>query len=96
MASEEDEKRWRTALEAIGASNVKVLLNHIDPLHPEAEMVSVGDRPPWPRRKFVENWRREQEAANQRKETRRFYWILTWTIVAALAAIIAAWPVLRG
>ena len=37
---------------------------------------------------------REHEAAIERKETRRFYWILMCTVIAAV--LIAAWPVLRG
>jgi hypothetical protein len=35
-------------------------------------------------------WLREQAAARERKETHRFYWILFWTIIAAVAATIAA------
>jgi hypothetical protein len=96
MASEEDEKRWRTALEDIGATNVTILLNHIDPLHPEALIASVGDREPWPSRGFVEKWLREQEAATQRKERRRFGWMLGVGIVAAVAATIAAWPEIKS
>jgi hypothetical protein len=52
---------------------------------------------------YVERWLREQEAAIQREEARRYRRVLTWTIIAALAGVlaalasmIAAWPVLRG
>jgi hypothetical protein len=55
MASEEEEKRWRTALKDRGVTDVAILLNHIEPLHPEAAVSSVGDREPWPSRKFVAN-----------------------------------------
>jgi hypothetical protein len=90
VASEEDEKRWRAALKGIGTSNAKILLSHFDPLHPEQSVSSVGDRPPWPTLVFIQNWVREQEAATQRKETRRFLCILFWTVVAAGAGILAA------
>jgi hypothetical protein len=86
MASKEDEKRWRTALKDRGVTDVAILLDHIEPLKPEAAVSSVGDREPWPSRKFVAKWLREQETATKRKEN----WILIWTIVAALAAIVAA------
>jgi hypothetical protein len=36
----------------------------------------------------------ENEAAVERKETHRFYWILMCTVFAAV--LIAAWPILRG
>jgi hypothetical protein len=39
---------------------------------------------------FVENWVREQELAVKKDEARRYRIILTWTIVAAVAGIIAA------
>jgi hypothetical protein len=55
MASEEEEKRWRRALKDRGVTDVAILLNHIEPLHPEAAVSSVGDREPWPSRKFVAN-----------------------------------------
>ena len=96
-AGTENETRWRAALAANGASNVKMLLNHLDPLHPEAPVPSIGDRQPWPTRRFVENWLREHEAAIERKETRRFYWIVTSAVIAAVAAWIAVWQgLVRG
>jgi hypothetical protein len=91
MTSKEDEKRWRTALKDRGVTDVAILLNHIEPLKPEAPVPSVGDREPWPSRAFVANWLRKQEAATLRKGT----WILAWTIVAALAAVVAAWQGFR-
>ena len=89
MASKEDEKRWRVALEGISPSNMSLQLGRIDH-KPEAEVFSVGDRPPWPSRGFVEHWLREREEASKREETRRYRRILIWTIVAASASIVAA------
>jgi hypothetical protein len=90
-----DEERWRAALEARGAADVMTLLHRLDPLHPEQIVNSVGDRPPHPTRGFIANWVREREAAAERRETYRFCWILFWTIVAAIAASIAAWPEIK-
>ena len=52
---------------------------------------------------YVEKWLREQEAAIDREETRRYRRVLTWTVVAAaagvlaaLASMIAAWPIIKG
>jgi hypothetical protein len=86
----EDEKRWRAALERLRASNVKILLSRIDPLHPEQTVPSVGDREPWPTREFVASWLRDDEAAAQKEEARRYHWLLLWTIVAGGAGIVAA------
>jgi hypothetical protein len=96
MVSEEDEKRWRKALEAMGTWNVKILLGPLDPLHPEQSVPSVGEREPWPTLEFVRDWLREKEAAAQRRETRHFWWVLGVGIVAAVAAIIAASPEIKN
>jgi hypothetical protein len=90
METEEDRRRWRAALKEIGASNVAQRLNRIDPLHPEQPVPPIGERPPWPTRGFIEQWLREQEAAIQSEETRRYRRVLTWTIVAAVAGAVAA------
>jgi hypothetical protein len=41
-------------------------------------------------------WLSEQEGKQRRRETWR-YWIMLWlTLVAAIAACIAAWPIVKG
>ena len=45
---------------------------------------------------FVETWLTEQRAAAKRQETRRYCKVLGWTIVAAVAASVAAWPVITN
>jgi hypothetical protein len=44
---------------------------------------------------YVEQWLREKEAAIQKVEAHRYRRVLAWTILAAVAAWIAAWPVLK-
>ena len=58
MISEEYKKRWRAALEVIGAPNVSQRLNGIDQ-KAEAEVRFIGNGPLWPSRGFVESWLRE-------------------------------------
>jgi hypothetical protein len=44
---------------------------------------------------YVERWLRDQESRIEQEQTRRYRWVLTWTIVAAVAACIAAWPIIK-
>jgi hypothetical protein len=41
-------------------------------------------------------WLREQESIRDRRESLRFWFIIFLTAVAAIAACIAAWPVIKG
>jgi hypothetical protein len=40
-------------------------------------------------------WLTEQERKRRRSETWRFWWMLIFTIVAAVGASIAAWPIVK-
>ena len=88
MEMEEDRTRWRAALKEMGASNVALRLDRIE-ISPDAEVPSIGDRPPWPKRGFVEKWLKRQE-------DRRYRCGLTLTVVAALAGILAAFAAWIG
>ena len=93
--------RRETMASSVGAqrSDVTILLNHIDPRHPEQSVPSVGDSAPWPTRGFVEKWLHEHEAATQRREGRMLRWTVAGAvaaIIAAIAGVIAAWPVIKG
>jgi hypothetical protein len=40
-------------------------------------------------------WLAEEERKTSRREAMRYWWMLAFTIVAAVAASIAAWPVVK-
>ena len=42
------------------------------------------------------HWIAEQERESTRRENRRFWWMFSVAVVAALGAVIAAWPVVWG
>jgi hypothetical protein len=90
METEKDHRRWRAALKERGLSDVKILLNHLDPLHPEQSVPSVGDRPPWPTRAFLQNWVREQEVeeAAMQRSTLRWAQIAGWAGIAGVAVAV--------
>jgi hypothetical protein len=51
--------------------------------------------PPGPGRHQALEWLSEQEGKQRRRETRR-YWTTVWLmLVAAIAACIAAWPIVK-
>ena len=52
--------------------------------------------PDGPARGQALEWIAEQEAKQRRRDTCRFWAILIFTIIAAVAACIAAWPILRS
>jgi hypothetical protein len=41
-------------------------------------------------------WLKEQDSKKDRRETMRFWFMVFLTTVAAVAACIAAWPVIKG
>jgi hypothetical protein len=57
------------------------------------EMIDIGIDPPWPMREFIERWLRQEELADRRRETGRFWVTLIVVILGTAAACIAAWPV---
>jgi len=99
VVTEQDRERWRAAFEYIGASGVRLRLARIDHIS-QAEVFSIGSHPPWPTRVDVEAWLNEKDHAAALVEEKRFQTIRRWTIaatiagaIAALAGIVAAWPV---
>jgi len=83
--------RWTKALENAGVEVVQTRLIECPGDDPAAIIALAGIK-----KGFAEDWLRKQRRAAERRETRRFRINLAWTIVAALAAIIAAWPVIKG
>jgi hypothetical protein len=48
-----------------------------------------------PEQQEAVSWIAEQERASERRDSLRYRWMLCFTIVAAAAALIAAWPTVR-
>ena len=44
----------------------------------------------------AQEWLKEQDSIKERRETMRFWSMILLTAAAAIAACIAAWPVLKG
>ena len=94
------ERRWRRALETAGIHVVRGRF-----MQSAGGSVSVigGIGTEHITKGYVERWLRDQEAAIEQEAARRHRQVLIWTVVAAVAGIIAAltgmiavWPVLRG
>jgi hypothetical protein len=69
METEEDRRRWRAALKKMGASNVTLWLARVE-INPDVEVRLIGDVPPWPNRRVVQQWLLEEEAAPTRLANR--------------------------
>jgi hypothetical protein len=52
--------------------------------------------PPGPGRHQALEWLSEQERKQRRRETLRYWITVGLTLVAAIAACIAAWPIVKG
>jgi hypothetical protein len=92
-------KRWRSILDAMDVHIVRIRLaqsdggSNADVKGLGTEHITKGD---------VEKWLREKEAALAREDRHRHGTLLAWTVVAALAGIvaaiggaIAAWPIVK-
>jgi hypothetical protein len=86
------EARWRHALETAGIHVVRARLLQ----SPGGSASSIGGLGKEHITKgYVERWLRDQEGQIEQEQTRRYRWLLWWTVVAALAACIAAWPIIK-
>jgi hypothetical protein len=88
----EQECRWLEEMERLGPENVRLRFAH---------RMAVTDVSPYPEAAFVQAWLQKKQAQAERLQTGRFQSVRRWTIAAAIAgiiaaigAIIAAWPVL--
>jgi len=91
-----DEKRWRDALERLDPGTVHVKLDpFISGPDPDGRIPGIAADRPFPTRSFVEAWLAEKRWAIERRDAWRFRSVLIFTIIAAVAAVIAAIPVLR-
>jgi hypothetical protein len=87
-----DEKRWRRALKTAGVHVVRGRLIQ-SPGGSAAVISGIGTERIT--KGYVERWLRDQEALVEGMQTRRYRWLLGWTIVAVVAACIAAWPIVK-
>lgn len=86
-----ERQSWRKAFEAIGPTQLRLRLEHR-----RAEFSNEYTRE-------AEVWLLEKDAENAAIELKRFKIIRRWTIIAgiagifaAIAGLIAAWPVIKG
>jgi hypothetical protein len=93
-------ERWRRALENMSVHVVRARLVQ-SPGESAAIIRGIGTE--HITKGYVERWLRDQEAAIGREKTRRYRRVLTWTVVAAaagvvatLAGMIAAWAIIKG
>ena len=94
-AENDDQRRWRKALENAGKETVRAKLSMVGTGF-GADVRGIVDSAPRPDKHYVERWLAEEDRASQDRDTRRF-WIVT--IIASLslvAAGIAAVPVIEG
>jgi hypothetical protein len=91
---------WDAALESMGRDTVKVRLNNM-PADRSATFKLPGQRSC--KRGYAEDWLGRGDAVSKALETRRrrdVFWITVGTvaagIVAAVTAVVTAWPVVRG
>jgi hypothetical protein len=91
---------WDAALESMGRDTVKVRLNNI-PADRSATFKLPGQRSC--KRGFAEDWLGRGDAVRKAREAQRHrlvFWITVATdvvgIVAAVAVVFTAWPVVRG
>jgi len=78
---EQDLRRWRERMEYLGLEIVRVRF---------AQGIPVTDQPPYPPPDVIADWIGEQDVAVQHVEHERFQTIRRWTIVAAVASVVAA------
>ena len=88
MATVADQRRWREAMENMGAENVRHKLYAYPfgmALGEREQIIGIDEDPPHPGRNFVEAWLAEKCAAERRERA----WILACAIIAAATGIIA-------
>jgi hypothetical protein len=87
-----DERRWSNALDGLDPHTVRVKL---DPMSVgralDTPIDGIVDVPPYPTRRFIEDWLKSRENAARRIETSRFWIILVIATISAVAAIVAAY-----
>jgi hypothetical protein len=90
-----DEARWRAALKKLGPDGVRARLARLTSFDPD-EMVEIGELMPLPSRQFVEAWLHLDERRQRRIDTWRFRITVLLALVAAVASVIAAIPIIKA
>jgi hypothetical protein len=77
----QDRRRWREQMERLGLEVVRARF---------AQGIPTVDESPYPSPDIIADWIGEKELAAQRLEDGRFQIIRRWTIIAAVAGLVAA------
>lgn len=86
--------KWLAALEEAGVANVRDAVNSAGMLSPTGMLYGIGDEVI--AKGFMQSWLRDREA-----EASRHQWMIAIAsiglgLIAAVAAVIAAWPVVMS
>jgi hypothetical protein len=86
---------WDAELERIGRGAVIVKLGNLpdDPGQTIPLHLPNGTRSP--KRGYVEEWLGRMDAEEKATDAKRFRYILIASVIAAAAAVVAAWPVIH-
>jgi hypothetical protein len=84
-----DHRRWREALEKLDVDTVRHKLGSTS-----GPMLGFVTDAPHPTREFIEAWLSRQQRTARLRDTRRFWVLLIVAGISAVAAVIAAYPVL--
>jgi hypothetical protein len=94
MTNQQDQERWRTAMQKLSRSVVEIRLSQVH-VGSSNEVTQIGDRPPWPTRADVEEWLHDQDVAAARRERYNRQWMIVGVLAAIVAAITGIISVLR-
>jgi hypothetical protein len=88
-----DRERWRDSLEHLGPEEVRSRLNRTTTFELN-EIVEMGElMMPWPDRSFVQGWLAEKRAKADRRDRSVRWWTIIAAVAAVIAAVFAAWPI---
>lgn len=88
----ETEKQWLQALEKLGAQNVAIRLAQTGG-GSASDIGGIGTTSIT--RGFIEDWLRIKQVEKDELETRRYRFVIFWAFIAAVAGVIAAWPIVK-
>ena len=87
--NDEKERQWRDALEELGPENVRLRLAQTDT---GSILSGYGDL----KKRYAERWLAEKDRGEVKRRERWNWATIIVALVAAVAAIVAAWPVVQS
>jgi hypothetical protein len=87
MTTEDDERRWREAMERLGVDTVRAKLRDAGQ-GSAAEVRHIVDKQPSPSRGFVEDWLAEKDAADRKHRAKIDLWTLIFAATGAAVGVI--------